>query len=381
MAKQQDESRRRRLLVVNPTSLLGGAELVLQRLLDAVPDDQWQVTAAIPEGPLAERVRNRDLTVIPIPDLKLPSGSRFLAAPRALGRAVRAARRIRRAETGSDAVVANGLLALPAVRIARPKAPVVLLVHDVLDRFAFRVVLRLCARVVDVAVVPSEAAARSLREQGLPTRVVPNGTPWPVPPAPPEPPTPPVVGELAALTPLKAQDVVLDAVTRLKRRDVIVEFAGEALPKDGSYVEHLRALAQSSGLEGRIRFLGRVEDPLARLRCWSIAVLPSIGQESFGLAVLEAMSVGVPVVATNHGGPPEILGDAGLLVAPGDAEGLAVAIGRLLDDADLRNRCRAAGPRLVANAYTLERQQKVLLSVLRDVTSGGTSVSAGATVR
>ncbi len=381
MAKRQDESRRRRLLVVNPTSLLGGAELVLQRLLDAIPEDQWQVIAAIPEGPLAERVRERDLTVIPIPDLKLPGGPRFLAAPRALGRAVRAASRIRRAESGSDAVVANGLLALPAVRIARPKSPVVLLVHDVLDRFAFRVVLRLCARVVDIAVVPSEAAARSLREQGLPTRVVPNGTPWPVPPAPPEPPMPPVVGELAALTPLKGQDVVLDAVTRLKRRDVIVEFAGEALPKDGSYVEHLRALAQSSGLEGRIRFLGRVEDPMARLRGWSIAVLPSIGQESFGLAVLEAMSVGVPVVATNHGGPPEILGDAGLLVAPGDAEGLAVAIGRLLDDSDLRNRCRAAGPRLVANAYTLERQQKALLSVLRDVTSGGATVSAGATVR
>lgn len=353
--------------------------MVLQRLLDAIPDDQWHVTAAIPEGPLAERIRGRGLTVIPIPDLKLPSGPRFLAAPRALARAVRAASRIRRADLGSDAVVVNGLLALPAVCIARPRSPVVLLVHDVLDRFALRVVLRLCARVVDIAVAPSEAAARSLREQGLPTRVVPNGTPWPVLPAPPEPPTPPVVGELAALTPLKAQDVLLDAVTGLERRDVIVELAGEALPKDGPYVEHLRALAQNPALEGRIRFLGRVEDPLARLRGWSIAVLPSVGRESFGLAVLEAMSVGVPVIATNHGGPPEILGDAGLLVAPGDAEGLALAIARLLDDADLRDRCRAAGPRLVASRYTLERQQEVLLSVLRDVTSGGATVSAGAT--
>lgn len=381
MASRHDQSRRRRLLVVNPTSLLGGAELVLQRLLDAIPDDEWQVIAAIPEGRLADRLQERGLTVIQIPDLKLPSGPRFLAAPRAIGRALRAAGRVRRAGIGPDAVVANGLFSLPALRIARLRCPVVFLVHDVLDRFALRTVLRLCARIVDVAVVPSEAAARSLRLQGLPTRVVPNGTPWPVPPASPEPPVPPVVGELAALTPLKAQDVLLDAVARLKRRDVIVEFAGEALPKDGPYVQDLRARAQDSGLEGRIRFLGRVEDPLARLRRWSIAVLPSIGPESFGLAVLEAMSVGVPVIATSHGGPPEIVGDAGLLIPPRDPEALAVAIGRLLDDADLRHRCRAAGPRLVANAYTLGRQQEVLLSVLRDVTSGGAARSASSTVR
>jgi glycosyltransferase involved in cell wall biosynthesis len=381
MAKRPDQFPRRRLLVVNPTSLLGGAELVLQRMLDALPDGEWHVTAAIPEGALADRVRERGLTVIPIPDLKLPSGPRLVAVARAFGRAVRAASRLRRAHIRSDAVVVNGVLALPAVRLARPRSPVILLVHDVLDRVRFRVVLRLFGGGVDLAVAPSEAAARSLRDRGLPTRVVPNGTPWPVPPAPPEPPVPPVVGELAALTPLKGQDVLLAAIARLPRRDVIVELAGEALPKDGPYVERLRALSHRSGLEGRTRFLGRVEDPLERLRGWSIAVLPSVGQESFGLAVLEAMSVGVPVIATNHGGPPEILGDAGLLVAPGDAEALSVAIGRLLDDADLRDRCRAAGPRLVAGAYTLERQQAVLLSVLRDALSDRAPRSTGAAAR
>ena len=372
MGEERDQRATLRMLAINPTGLVGGAELVLERLLEAAQNrGNWHVVAAIPDGRLTERLHARHVTVVPIPDLKLPKGPRLLAAPRALMRAAGAARRIRRtaAQPGFDVVVANGLVALPAVRLARPRCPVVLLVHDMLDRRAFRAVLRCFGRIVDTAVVPSEAVARPLRELGVVTRVIPNGTPWPVPLAPSESPVPPVVGELAALTPLKAQDVLVDAVARLTRRDVIVELAGDALPKDNRYLTRLRAQARDSGLGARVRFLGQVDDPLAQLRRWSVAVLPSIVPESFGLVLLEAMSVGVPVVATNHGGPPEIIGDAGLLVPPRDPEALAAAIGRLLDDPDLRDRCRAAGPRRVAAAYTLAAQQDALFSTLREVTT------------
>jgi glycosyltransferase involved in cell wall biosynthesis len=372
MSSEQDQRGTRRMLAINPTGLVGGAELVLERLLEAAQNHgNWRLVAAIPDGRLTERLQARHVTVVAIPDLKLPMGPRLLAVPRALIRAAGAARRIRRAavELGVDVIVANGLLALPAVRLARPRCPVVLLVHDMLDRRAFRLVLRCFGRIVDTAVVPSEAVARPLRKLGVATRVIPNGTPWPVPLAPSESPVPPVVGELAALTPPKAQDVLLDAVARLTRRDVIVELAGSALPKDSRYLTRLRAQARDSGLGTRVRFLGQVGDPLARLRRWSVAVLPSIVPESFGLVLLEAMSVGVPAVATDHGGPPEIIGDAGLLVPPRDPEALAAAIGRLLDDADLRARCRAAGPRRVAAVYTLAAQQDALLSALCEVTT------------
>lgn len=381
MAKRRSHPRGRRLLLVNPSSLLGGAELILERLLDAVPGDEWQVTAAIPNGPLADRVQARGVTVVAIPDLKLPGGPRLLAVARALGRAIRAARTIRRAAIGPDVVVANGILALPAVRLARPKAPVTLLVHDVLDRAALRAVLRLGAPVVDLAVAPSDAAARPLRDRGLPTRVVPNGTPWPVDPARREAPSPPIVGEVAALTSLKGQDVLLAAVARLPRRDVIVELVGEALPKDGPYVADLHALVQRTGLEDRVRFLGRVDDPLERMRDWSVAVLPSVRPESFGLAVLEAMSVGVPVIASDQGGPPEFVGEAGLLVGPGDADELATAIARLLDDDALRAQCREAGPRLVARGYTLQQQEASLRSLLDEVTARPRTQAAKAAVR
>jgi glycosyltransferase involved in cell wall biosynthesis len=116
-----------------------------------------------------------------------------------------------------------------------------------------------------------------------------------------------------------------------------------------------------------VRFLGHVADPLERMRGWSVAVLPSMYPESAGLAVLEAMSLGVPVVATDHGGPPEVIGDAGLVVPPGDADALASAIHRLLDDEQLRTRCAEAGPKLVAAGLTLEHQQHDLLALLDDV--------------
>ena len=66
------------------------------------------------------------------------------------------------------------------------------------------------------------------------------------------------------------------------------------------------------------------------------------------------MSVGVPVVGTDHGGTSEVLGDAGLLVPPRDPVAMAAAIERLLAEPDLRRRCADAGPRTVAAALTLE---------------------------
>ena len=72
--------------------------------------------------------------------------------------------------------------------------------------------------------------------------------------------------------------------------------------------------------------------PLEVMRRWQVGVSASVNPEASGLGVLEGMSLGVPQVATDHGGPREVLGQAGLLVPPRDAAQLAHAIARLLDD-------------------------------------------------
>ena len=82
-----------------------------------------------------------------------------------------------------------------------------------------------------------------------------------------------------------------------------------------------------------MRHIGYV-DPADRHALYAgarLLVLPSF-EEGFGLPVLEAMTVGVPVVASNRGALPEVVGDAGLLVEPDQPEALADAMARLLDD-------------------------------------------------
>jgi glycosyltransferase involved in cell wall biosynthesis len=73
-----------------------------------------------------------------------------------------------------------------------------------------------------------------------------------------------------------------------------------------------------------------------------VFVMPS-HSEGFGMPVLEAMTVGVPVVAANRGALPEVLGGAGVLVEPDDVFGLADTLGTLLDNAPLRQQKRELG--------------------------------------
>jgi glycosyltransferase involved in cell wall biosynthesis len=97
-------------------------------------------------------------------------------------------------------------------------------------------------------------------------------------------------------------------------------------------------------LVGHVRAAGYI-DPAARYALYAgarLLVLPSF-EEGFGLPALEAMTVGVPVVASNRGALPEVVGDAGLLVEPDQPEMLADAMARLLHHDDVAARCASAG--------------------------------------
>ncbi len=97
-------------------------------------------------------------------------------------------------------------------------------------------------------------------------------------------------------------------------------------------------------LAGDVRHLGYVDNAQRRALYdgASVLVLPSL-DEGFGLPVLEAMTAGVPVVASNRGSLPEVLGDAGQLVDAEDARGFAAAIDRVIHDAPFAARCAARG--------------------------------------
>jgi glycosyltransferase involved in cell wall biosynthesis len=170
---------------------------------------------------------------------------------------------------------------------------------------------------------------------------------------------------VALLTPWKGQNVLLEAIARLPRRDVVVELVGGAFPADEPYVRMLRARAEQPDLRGRVRFVGHLADPLERVRTWVASVSASVDPEAGPLTAIESMSVGVPVVATAHGGVVEVLDGAGLLVPPRDVDALAHALDRLVNDPVLRRECSQAGRRAVpAQHLTIPDHQHGVLALL-----------------
>jgi glycosyltransferase involved in cell wall biosynthesis len=140
-----------------------------------------------------------------------------------------------------------------------------------------------------------------------------------------------------------------------------------------NYARGCQRLARDLGVAGNCDFLGAVDH--SRLVDYyassTILTMPSL-IEAFGIPYLEAMSCGLPVVATSCAGPDEYLIDEenALVVPPGDSESLAGALIRLLNDTALRSRLREGGTE-TAKSFTPERMAQETLAVYRKVLSGG----------
>ena len=151
---------------------------------------------------------------------------------------------------------------------------------------------------------------------------------------------------VGTIEPRKDYPALVRAFTHLaaSRQDLALVVIGA----DGWGARAFHDTVAASAARERIRQLGYVSDDVLAMWVQNAAVLafPSL-YEGFGFPPLEAMSSGVPVVATRAGAVPEVVGDAALLVEPGQVDALAEALERVLDDdavrADLvsKGRCRA----------------------------------------
>jgi len=137
---------------------------------------------------------------------------------------------------------------------------------------------------------------------------------------------------------------------------------------EGSLREALDAQIGSLGIRDSVRLAGFCEDAISLINAASVFVLPSLA-EPFGLVLVEAMSLGKPVIATNAGGPREIVQDGltGLLVPPGDTTALAGAITRLVRDEPLRLALGGRGRERFAQNYTVARMTSSTLEIYRKV--------------
>ena len=158
----------------------------------------------------------------------------------------------------------------------------------------------------------------------------------------------PIVMHVSNFRPVKRLDVVLDVFRRINA----VHPARLVLIGDGPERQGTSSLSRDLGLAPFVYFAGEQHDPVAWLSAADVFLLPS-SQESFGMAALEAMACGVPVVASRVGGLPEIIEDdvSGYLCDPDDIAGMAERSLALLTDAERHARLTRAAARVVTSRF------------------------------
>jgi glycosyltransferase involved in cell wall biosynthesis len=198
------------------------------------------------------------------------------------------------------------------------------------------------ARGADMVIAVSQAVANRVIDGTA--RVIYAGVAVPpgAPPGPRDQGTSEIIlGTAGRLVELKGIEYLLKAAATLRREfpALRVEIAGS-----GPQREKLENLAAQSGLVGQVEFLGWIDGLTSVLPHWDIFAMPSL-EEGFGIAALDAMAAGLPVVATSVGGLPELIvdGETGWLVPPRDAEALAARLRLLLCQPELRASMGAAG--------------------------------------
>jgi glycosyltransferase involved in cell wall biosynthesis len=384
-----------RVLYVNQTSQVSGAERSLLALLDGLGDAVSPVVAC-PPGQLADEIVARGLPWREISGTRASFRLHPVHTARGLfdmGRSALQLRRIAKAE-GVRLIHANTTRAsLLAILTRRRRPPLISHNRDWVPAGRLsRAVLAVVGRGSDLVVANSAWVAAQFDGLRLrrPVRVIHNpvdlgrfdptsrdraaarrglGVPAEAT----------TLAMVAQLTPWKAQDDAIRALATLVAggRDVVLllagsaKFAGAGTQFDNRAFERdLHALAARLGVAERVLFLGETDDVPSVLAATDVLLLPS-WREAFGRVVIEGMAMGVPVVATEVGGPAEIIdaGVDGLLLPPRDPERWGRELATLVDDPELRRRMGVAARRRAAE-FGIDRHVEQVLAAYRELLEG-----------
>ena len=174
------------------------------------------------------------------------------------------------------------------------------------------------------------------------------------------------IGAVGALEERKGHRYLLEAIARVRRERGEASRIKCAIAGGGAMRDDLLNLARESGIANDTLFLGTISDTRQLLDGLDLFVFPSL-QEGLGVALLEAMACGLPVVATRAGGIVDAVEDhqTGLLVSPCDSAEIAVAIVELEIDSALRARLGGAARTRIAENFSMDTMTRKTIDLYR----------------
>ncbi|WP_399546478.1 glycosyltransferase [uncultured Microbacterium sp.] len=351
-----------RIVHLDHTSVAGGAEYALVRMLRASP--RWHPLVLVPRGSsagvfaeLGETARIRECGVRQRAGVSAGAASVLFAAGAGLA-AQSVATRMHPGFRSADIVDANTsrAAAYGALAAWSSRTPFVVHVRDMTDaeamgRFGSLAMRKVALPRADGVIADThaalESAARFLRPDAV-TAVIPSASGVRRSLTGQASSEPLRVGMLARIDPWKGQRLLIDAfAAAFAGSEAVLEFAGAAPFGHEQFATELRSRAAELGLGERVRFLGHVADVDELLAGWDIAVQASTRPEPLGQNVLQYLAAGCAVVVADEGGPVEWVDDGvnGLRFAPRDGAALTAALRRLGADPELRVRMGHAARR------------------------------------
>jgi glycosyltransferase involved in cell wall biosynthesis len=384
-----------KVLYVDHTSLVSGAQRALMDLIEGLPDTVTPILMC-PEGQLADMARASGVRVIEFPGT---AGSLRLHpwhTLRTLGEILHSARILARVanEVGAAVIHANSIRAGLIAGCARTmtKVPIVVHIHDALPATrSANVVRAVISRTADAIVTISDYTTRNFTGEAAKPGVHMLFNPMDIDRFDPRdmsrerareilglPADAELVGLAAQITPWKGQDVAIRALHKLRERRPHAQlllvgeakFVSKATRYDNlGYERSLHALVSELGLEEHVEFLGERQDIPTVIRALDVLVAPS-WEEPFGRSVIEAMALETAVVATSVGGPAEYIEDGvdGMLAAPQDVDAWAAQLERLLADRSGREALAARGSVKVRRRFDRRVYVSQMLRVYESIT-------------
>jgi len=180
-----------------------------------------------------------------------------------------------------------------------------------------------------------------------------------------------LVGMVGRLLHWKGQEIQAEAAALVLQNHPDVRFVcvGSYFADESHYLQKLKSLISSFGLDGRFHLVGYRSNVTDVYRALDIFVLPSTKPEPFGRVTVEAMTEGRAVIATNHGGTVELVQDGvtGVLVPPSDPRSLAAAIELLLADQPLREKIGRAAASYARENFAMPGYESEMRNVINEL--------------